>query len=159
MTGVIHLNPEDVIKSLIVQSQVYSENPAFYTDIIEGVRKGSVYSDPVKAAISSVLESCINGAIDPWDVDLISFSGIMTSMISGEFTDFYFAGKVMSDAWHVLRIKTLPKMSEEPEEIMETPEEIDHPDEDQPITLELVPAVKHYETRKYMLIELLDSLK
>ncbi len=151
------LDPDSIVKSLIVQSNVYSENPSFYREIIEGIRKGSIYTDPEKAIISGVLEACIKGSIDPWDVDLASFAGIMYSMISDDFHDFYFAGKVMSDAWRILRIKTMP--DEREEALEDEPDDSVNPVTINEVALEIVPAVKHYETRKYMLIELLDTLK
>ncbi len=152
------LDPDSIVKSLIVQSDVYSGSPSFYREIIEGIGKGSIYTDPEKAIISGILEACIKGSIDPWDVDLASFAGIMYSMISDDFHDFYFAGKVMSDAWRVLRIKTMPDEHEE-ERLEDEPEDSVNPVTINEVALEIVPAVKHYETRKYMLIELLDTLK
>ena len=75
------------------------------SDIREGVHLA--IDDPYDKCIALVFELVINERMNPWDLDLRSFSKMYLSRVKGvDDIDFITAGKLMLMAWSVLKAQT-----------------------------------------------------
>ncbi len=78
---------------------------ALAADIREGVHLAM--DDPYDKCIALVFELVINERMNPWDLDLRSFSKMYLSRVKGvDDIDFITAGKLMLMAWSVLKAQT-----------------------------------------------------
>jgi len=109
--------------------------------------------------LAGIFRKCLDGTIDPWNIDLRGFVQVFSSLIDERYDDFPVAGYLLTEAWHILREKTEVSLEkrlvrdEEPE-----PEDYAY---DEP-TLEpasIVEPVRHAERRRVYLVELLDAMK
>ena len=78
---------------------------ALASDIREGVHLA--IEDPYDKCIALVFELVINERMNPWDLDLRSFSKMYLSRVKGvDDIDFITAGKLILMAWSVLKAQT-----------------------------------------------------
>jgi segregation and condensation protein A len=78
---------------------------ALASDIREGVHLA--IDDPYDKCIALVFELVINERMNPWDLDLRSFSKMYLSRVKGvDDIDFITAGKLILMAWSVLKAQT-----------------------------------------------------
>ncbi|MEM0156582.1 MAG: hypothetical protein QXN26_00765 [Thermoplasmataceae archaeon] len=157
------MNQDEIVKSIVVQGTLLESDTAYYQELLsdQGVRE---YTNPVEKAIASIFRMCLDGSIDPWDIDLRSFTKIFSDVVTDDFRDFGTAGLIMYQAWRILSRKT-----EDSIERRLQPEQpaYDEGDMDEvlpvrlndPVEISFSPPVRHQEKRKVFLVELLDAMR
>ncbi len=156
------MNRDEIVRSIVVQGTLLESDTGYYESIAydSGVRE---YSNPVEKAIAGIFRMCLEGSIDPWDIDLKSFTRIFQGLIDEEFRDFGTAGVIMLQAWKILREKSeesIMKRITHDSTGEETAEELQdqwHPNE--PADIAFSVPVRHHERRKVFLVELLDAMR
>ncbi|MCL5881301.1 MAG: hypothetical protein M1592_01800 [Candidatus Thermoplasmatota archaeon] len=157
------MNQDDIVRSIVVQGTLLESDTAYYQEMLsdQGVRE---YTNPVEKAIASIFRMCLDGSIDPWDIDLRSFTKIFSEVVTDEFRDFGTAGLIMYQAWHILSRKTEDSIEKrlQPEQPEYEDGEIDESVPSQlndPVEISFNPPVRHQEKRKVFLVELLDAMR
>lgn len=164
-------------RSLIDDTATSPERIDRYLQILDQVSEGFHLhlKDPVDRAISWVFELALSGEIDPWNVDLVSFSRMYARRVKEETgIDLIVAGKIIELAWSIHRRKADVAFEDLMESLLEPEEELPvggwdwiEDDMDLVITHEVVSSqespldlmVVHSGKRPVTLIELLDALK
>ncbi len=157
------MNQDEIVKSIVVQGTLLESDTAYYQEMLseQGVRE---YTNPVEKAIASIFRMCLDGSIDPWDIDLRSFTKIFSDVVTEDFRDFGTAGLIMYQAWRILSRKTEESIERrlQPEQPAYEDGEMD---EDlplhlnDPVEINFSPPVRHQEKRKVFLVELLDAMR
>ena len=163
------MNGNDVLASIITQSTILEIDHKKYIELSENHNRDT----PVSKILSKTMDLCKEGKIDPWDVDLASFSRIIYDLVSDGTLNLPDAGVLISAAWRVLSMKgdsILGKFSvrefeeEYNAENFETFEDetlLNAEDENyrSRSSITLMPApVFHKERRKVMLVELMEAI-
>jgi len=164
-------------RSLIDDSTASPERIDRYLQFLGQVSEGFHLhlKDPVDRAISWVFELALSGEIDPWNVDLVSFSMMYARRVQEETgIDLVVAGKIIELAWSIHRRKADVAFEDLMESLIEPEEELPvggwdwiEDDLDLVITHEVVSSeespldlmVVHSGKRPVTLLELLDALK
>ncbi len=163
------MNSNDVLSSIITQSTMLEIDHNKYIDLAAG----SETQKPIAKILNRTMDLCREGKIDPWDVDLASFSRIIFDLVSEGTLNLPDAGVLISAAWKVLSMKgdnVIEKFRENRpgdenplEEIPEYDTEFTIADSEavmhdkKPLTL-LPAPVYHKERRKVMLVELMEAI-
>ena len=163
------MNTSDVLASIITQSTILDIDHKKYIELSEDQK----HETPISKILSKTMELCKEGKIDPWDVDLASFSRIIYDLVSDGTLNLPDAGVLISAAWRVLSMKgdsILGKFSERESEDEYNSENFE-PFEDETFlngetehymsrsSITLMPApVFHKERRKVMLVELMEAI-
>ena len=163
------MNTSDVLASIITQSTILDIDHKKYIELSEDQK----HETPISKILSKTMELCKEGKIDPWDVDLASFSRIIYDLVSDGTLNLPDAGVLISAAWRVLSMKgdsILGKFSERESEDEYNSENFE-PFEDENFlngetehymsrsSITLMPApVFHKERRKVMLVELMEAI-
>jgi len=156
------LNRDDIVRSIVVQGTMLDSDTGYYESIAygSGIRE---YTNPVEKAIAGIFRMCLDGSIDPWDIDLKSFTKIFLGLIDDEFRDFGTAGVIMWQAWKILREKSEESiMKRISQNITDDAVAEDLPDQwqpNEPADIEFSAPVRHQERRKVFLVELLDAMR
>ena len=62
---------------------------------------------PFEKQAFSILELVLENHMDPWEIDLIQFSGLYLEKVrEEEFIDFITAGKLVFMAWSILKLQS-----------------------------------------------------
>ena len=72
------MNSNDVLSSIITQSTMLEIDHNKYIDLATG----SENQKPIANILNRTMDLCREGKIDPWDVDLASFSRIIFDLVS-----------------------------------------------------------------------------
>ena len=163
------MNGNDVLASIITQSTMLEIDHKKYIELSEDQQNET----PVSKILSKTMELCKEGKIDPWDVDLASFSRVIYDLVSDGTLNLPDAGVLISAAWKVLSMKgdsILGKFNESDSDEEYNGENFEPFEEDAflsaegedyrsrtPITLMPAP-VFHKERRKVMLVELMEAI-
>ena len=156
------MNRDDIVRSIVVQGALLESDTDYYQNIAteSGIRE---YSNPVEKAIAGIFRMCLDGSIDPWDIDLKSFTQIFLGLIDEQFRDFGTAGVIMWQAWRILREKSEESILKRTlSEETVAAEEADSHEEwqpNEPPDLSFSVPVRHQERRKVFLVELLDAMR
>ncbi|MEM3675833.1 MAG: hypothetical protein QXV22_02115 [Thermoplasmataceae archaeon] len=130
-----------------------------YVAILEDSDGQIVYKTQEERLLAGIFKKCLDGTLDPWDIDLKGFASVFSSLIDDAYDDLPVAGYLMTEAWKVLRGKTeeslAKRLREEDEQIID--DQIEEEAYSEPT--EIVEPVRHKETRKVYLVELLDAMK
>ncbi len=150
------------MQSIVVQGTLLESDTKYYVELLGNDTVSVEYSDPVKRTISSVFRMCLEGSIDPWNIDLKAFTGIFSGMVDEDFRDFGAAGYLIYQAWKILNRKSKESLdkrlvAEDPEEEGQDAPEIVHFQD--PLEISVREPVKHHEQRKVFLVELLDAMR
>ncbi len=130
--------------------------------------------DPFDKSIALAFELVTNNHLDPWDIDLVSFSAMYLKRAKEEKIDLITAGRIILLAWRVLKLQSKnlvtniedTKESYEPLEWGDIPQEMWFSEDDSYSYTNLVmkspePAIeepiRRNVKRKVTLIELLDA--
>ena len=109
---------EEIIQHILAgEEKLYKkENIQKYIDIIENK---TFIKDSLDRAIATVFELVLERHINPWDIDLATFSNLYMEKVKNKKINLVVAGKILLLAWKILRMQ-----SEEIIKNMETKEEV-----------------------------------
>jgi len=180
---------EDIIQHLTFHKSIIDEDRNGerindYIAIIEDLDDNGqdISDDPFENSIASVFKLVIEERMDPWEIDLVSFTEMYLSRArEKEDLNFVVAGQLVNMAWsilkmqceHVLDSAEREKKEEEPmedeffsewdlwdQEMYEEPEDVDYEEEvieqDNP---PLEKAVRREEKKPVSLIQLVDAFE
>jgi len=187
----IHLDnsPKDVIQHLtfhksLIDEERNGERIDDYIQMIENMDDdGKEFSDdPFDNAIASIFKLVIEERMDPWEIDLVSFTEMYLEQAKNkENLNFIVTGQLINMAWSILKMQCEQVLSsaeeeeqEEPVEqeeffdewdiwdqgLYEDPEDIDYEEEvlkDDELPLEK--AVRREEKKPVSLIQLVDAFE
>jgi len=187
----IHLDnsPEEVIQHLtfhksLIDEERNGERIDDYIQMVENMDEdGKEFSDdPFDNAIASIFKLVIDERMDPWEIDLVSFTEMYLEQAKNkENLNFIVTGQLINMAWSILKMQCEQVLSsaeeeekEEPVEeegffdewqiwdqgLYEDPEDIDYEEEvldDEGIPLEK--AVRREEKKPVSLIQLVDAFE
>lgn len=156
------MNQTDIMQSIVVQGTLLESDTRYYVELLGQEHAAVEYADPVERTVASVFRMCLEGSIDPWDIDLKAFVRIFSEMVDEKFRDFGAAGYLIYQAWKILNEKARNSLErrlvfDEPEN--EFSEESEMEQFFEPIELTVKEPVKHQEKRKVFLVELLDAMR
>jgi len=94
-------------KSLIDEAQG-AERINSYIDLLQQTHEGLHISctDPFDRSIAIAFELVINQHLNPWDLDLVSFSTMYLDKASKEKIDLITAGRIILMAWRILKLQS-----------------------------------------------------
>lgn len=156
------MNQSDIMQSIVVQGTLLESDTRYYVELLGQNNPGVEYRDPVERTVASVFRMCLEGNIDPWNIDLGAFVRIFSGMVDENFRDFGAAGYLIYQAWKILNEKSRNSLErrlaldeeENPDDEAEYVEEFQ-----EPLELTVKEPVKHQEKRKVFLVELLDAMR
>lgn len=156
------MNQSDILQSIVVQGTLLESDTKYYVELLGQETATVEYRDPVEKTVASVFRMCLEGSIDPWDIDLKAFVKIFSGMVDDKFRDFGAAGYLIYQAWKILNEKS--RNSLERRLVFENEEDMFEEDTQfeqfmEPIELTVREPVKHQEKRKVFLVELLDAMR
>lgn len=156
------MNQDEIMRSIVVQGSILDSNTEYYEKMAMESETRE-YSNPVEKAISAIFRLCLDGSIDPWDINLRSFTRIFSDLVGEDFRDFGTAGLIMYQAWRILNEKStesiekrIRKDLDEADVIANEGEEIPFND---PVEISFSAPVRHHEKRRVFLVELLDAMR
>lgn len=156
------MNQEEIMQSLVVQGTILESDTKYYVELLNHDAATIEYKDPVERTVASVFKMCLEGSIDPWDVDLKAFVKVFSEIVDENFRDFGAAGYLIYQAWRILNVKAVNSLQKrlvagdegEDENFQEEAEQFF-----EPIEVSVREPVKHQEKRKVFLVELLDAMR
>ncbi len=156
------MNQTDILQSIVVQGTLLESDTKYYVELLGHETATVEYKDPVEKTVASVFRMCLEGSIDPWDIDLKAFVRIFSGMVDENFRDFGAAGYLIYQAWKILNEKSRNSLErrlvfDEEDDMLDGENEIEQFME--PIELTVREPVKHQEKRKVYLVELLDAMR
>lgn len=156
------MNQEEIMQSIVVQGTLLESDTRYYVELLGHEHLSVEYKDPVERTVASVFRMCLEGSIDPWDIDLRAFVKIFSGMVDENFRDFGAAGYLIYQAWRILKEKS--RNSLERRLALDEDEQDDYSGDEieqfmEPIELSVKEPVKHQEKRKVFLVELLDAMR
>lgn len=156
------MNQAEILQSIVVQGTLLESDTKFYVELLSQETATVDYRDPVEKTVASVFRMCLDGSIDPWNIDLKAFVKIFSDMVDENFRDFGAAGYLIYQAWKILNEKSRNSLEkrlafDEEQDFIDETNEIEEFLE--PIELSVKEPVKHQEKRKVFLVELLDAMR
>lgn len=147
-------------KTIIVQASTLGVNTEFYEDLDLVDPK-----DETKTIIE-IMEKCISQEIDPWKVDVVNFVMIVSALTAENLMSIGEAGYIILRSWGIVNIQARDLMDIFNGSNEENPDfqgdfddqEMDHDDFNGEFVSLKMP-VKHHETRKVMLVELIEVMR
>lgn len=118
----------DVINHLLFHKSIIDENDDsskinYYVDLLQKTDEGEHISiaNPFDRSIAIAFELVMQEHLNPWDIDLVSFSTMYLKRAKQEKIDLITAGRIIYLAWKVLRLQSnnLVDNMESPEETYE----------------------------------------
>ncbi|MFP4001380.1 MAG: hypothetical protein ACLFU5_05715 [Thermoplasmata archaeon] len=185
-------SPEDVIQHLTFHKSLIDEERNAdridkYLTMIENMddEDKEFSGDPFEKAIASVFKLVIDERLDPWEIDLVSFTEMYLKQAKKKDNlDFIVTGQLIKMAWSILKMQCEQVLSsaeeEEQEEptdpideegffdewdvwdqgVYEDPEDLDYEEEVlQEDDLPLKKAVRREEKKPVSLIQLVDAFE
>ncbi len=185
-------SPEDVIQHLTFHKSLIDEERNVdridnYLEMIENMddEDKEFSGDPFEKAIASVFKLVIDERMDPWEIDLVSFTEMYLKQAKEKDSlDFLVTGQLINMAWSVLKMQceqVLYSAEEEEEEeqeaamegdeffeewdvwdqeVYDDPEDLDYEEEVlQEEELPLDKAVRREEKKPVSLIQLVDAFE
>lgn len=156
------MNQTDIMQSIVVQGTLLESDTKYYVELLGQEQATVEYANPVERTVASVFRMCLDGSIDPWDIDLRAFVRIFSEIVDDNFRDFGAAGYLIYQAWKILNQKAKNSLErrlvyENEDDYLE--EEVEIEQFFEPIELTVREPVKHQEKRKVYLVELLDAMR
>ncbi len=156
------MNQAEIMQSLVVQGTLLESDTKYYVELLNHDSTTIEYQDPVERTVASVFKMCLEGSIDPWDVDLKAFVKVFSGLVDDNFRDFGAAGYLIYQAWKILNVKAVNSLQKRL--VVDEDEELEDPADMgeqffEPIELSVKEPVKHQEKRKVFLVELLDAMR
>ena len=148
-------------KTLITQASVLGLNYMYYENI-------DITEESDDRKIKEIMEACISNDIDPWKINVIEFSRIIGKLVKMGYVTLPEAGYIIMRSWVVVHLQS--------EELLRSFETVNNHEEiesDEPIEISEVmaddeekvqwekihPPIFHHETRKVMLVELIEVMR
>ncbi|MGM0404886.1 MAG: hypothetical protein ACQEQM_01930 [Thermoplasmatota archaeon] len=178
---------KEVVNHLIFHKSLIDENRSGerindYLEMVDGMNgEYHISNDPFENAIASIFKLVIDENLDPWNIDLVSFTTMYLEQAQNKETiDFIVAGQLVNMAWSILKMQCeetlLSAENGEEEEFVQDefisqwecfdydmydePEDLDYEQEvlqdDEPI---LEKAVRREEKKPVSLIQLVDAFE
>lgn len=100
---------EEVIQYLLMQKNgaKKKDNVGKYIEMAESYEKHTCIKDDFDRAIATIFELVIDEELNPWEIDLVSFSKMYLQRIKKSKTiDLLTAGRIILMAWRVLRLQS-----------------------------------------------------
>ncbi len=98
-----------VFHKSIIDHQRNGDRINDYIQMIEDVGEKGTYhisEDPFECAIASIFKLVIEETMDPWEIDLVSFTNMYLERTkSSESFNFIVAGQIVKMAWSILRMQ------------------------------------------------------
>ncbi len=151
---------EELKKTLITQATVLGLNYMYY----EGIDLTESSGDK---KIREIMEACISSDMDPWKINITEFAKIVGKLVNMEYVSLPEAGYIIMRSWAVVHMQSedlLMNFSKNNEEISELEGE-DGIEDASSTSLEkvewekILPPIHHHETRKVMLVELMEVMR
>lgn len=152
---------KEIMNSLVVQGELMEIDTSEYEKVLRNFENVTTSDDPVSRASSLVFRMCQDGALDPWNIDLVAFVKFFREIVNEEYTNLSFAGYLIAEAWKILYLKTLSTVDYQTEEELEPLQDDVQGEniETEERVMELrVPVVGHLR-RPVRMVELLDAMK
>ncbi len=154
-----------------------------YIQMVEDIGEKGTYhisDDPFECAIASIFKLVIDEMMDPWEIDLVSFTNLYLERTkNGDSFNFIVAGQIVRMAWSILRMQceevldtAATKEEEEcPEddfvcqwdifdyEMYDEPEDIDFEDELLSGSPPIERVVRRQDRKPVSLINLVDAFE
>jgi segregation and condensation protein A len=103
----------DVINHLLFHKAIIDEKDDAerinqYVEMLQKSNEGDYISidNPFDRSISIAFELVIKNQLNPWDIDLVSFSGMYLKKAKEEKIDLITAGRIIYMAWKVLKLQS-----------------------------------------------------
>ena len=103
----------DVINHLLFHKALIDEEDDatrinYYVDMLQKTNEGEHISieNPFERSIAIAFELVIRQHLNPWDLDLVSFSTMYIKRAKEEKIDLITAGRIILMAWKVLRLQS-----------------------------------------------------
>ena len=104
---------DDVINHLLFHKSLIDENNNsnkinYYVEMLKKTNEGEHISieDPFDRSIAIAFELVIRQHLDPWNLDLVSFSTMYLKRAKKEKIDLLTAGRIIYMAWKVLKLQS-----------------------------------------------------
>lgn len=98
---------EKVIQYLLLQKDEIKGKVEKYIEMAESYEKRTCIKDDFDRAIATIFELVIDEELNPWEIDLVSFSKMYLKKIKKSKTiDLLTAGRIIVMAWKVLRLQS-----------------------------------------------------
>ncbi len=126
---------EEVIQHLtfhksLIDEERNGERINKYIDMIDELKEGDndISDDPFENSIASIFKLVIEERMDPWEIDLVSFTEMYLSKArKKENLNFIVAGRLVNMAWSILKMQCEHVLNSAEDE----KEEVEEPEEDQ----------------------------
>ncbi len=152
----------DLKRTIIVQASTIGLDTSFYEELDFGDRREETRN------IIEIMERCIAQEIDPWRVDVVNFVKIVRELTTADLMTIAEAGYIIYKSWGIVYVQASDLIDtfgkKENEFIQEQGDEDfiandfnDMEEEKEFISLKM--PVKHHETRKVMLVELIEVMR
>lgn len=103
----------DVINHLLFHKSLIDEQDDmqrinYYVDLLQKTNEGDHISmpNPFDRSIAIAFELVMNQHLNPWDLDLVSFSTLYLKRAKEEEIDLITAGRIIHMAWKILRLQS-----------------------------------------------------
>lgn len=103
----------DVINHLLFHKSLIDEQDDasrinYYVDLLQKTNEGDHISmaNPFDRSIAIAFELVMNQHLNPWDLDLVSFSTMYLKRAKEEEIDLITAGRIIHMAWKILRLQS-----------------------------------------------------
>ena len=162
------MNNKELLSEIITQSTFTDADHKKYMEMINGIGD----NNPVSIIIERTLNKCVEGELDPWNVDLVIFGRIIYDLVFEGKIGLPEAGILISAAWSILSMQVSGVMEKFAEKRAEYSDGDQYEmEEDMETGIDINPAVNefhyeqmpqapilHSEKRKVMLVELMEIL-
>ncbi len=147
-------------KTIIVQASTLGVNMEFYEELDLKDPKDETKN------IVEIMEKCIAQEIDPWKVDVVNFVKIVRELTSENLMSMAEAGYIIFRSWGIVNFQARDLMdifadrgNEDLESSKDSPDMLEDVDDFDDEFISLKMPVKHHETRKVMLVELIEVMR
>jgi len=101
------MNDSQVIDHLLTSGSLQGERLERYLELVKDVQgEHSYIRDPFDRSIAMVFELVMQEHLDPWELDLVSFSSLYLQRAKNNGVDLVTAGRIILLAWRVLKLQS-----------------------------------------------------
>ncbi len=152
----------DLKRTIIVQASTIGIDTRFYEELDFKDTKEETKN------IIEIMERCIAREIDPWRVDVVNFVLIVRELTNAGLMSIAEAGYIIYRSWGIVYVQANDLIDnfgkKEAEETVEnyqdlSQEEVNDLEIEEKEFISLNMPVKHHETRKVMLVELIEVMR
>jgi segregation and condensation protein A len=101
------MNDSQVIDHLLTSGSLQGERLERYLELVQDCQgEHSYIRDPFDRSIAMVFELVMQEHLDPWELDLVSFSSLYLKRAKNNGVDLVTAGRIILLAWRVLKLQS-----------------------------------------------------